>query len=53
MLKRDVLRAFVEDVFCRYRERFGEKRRNGVRKMKGGEWGDLCVVRDLQKQVIS
>jgi hypothetical protein len=47
--------AFVNAVFEReqsLRNRFGEKRTNGARRMRGAEWGDLRVLRDLQKDVI-
>jgi len=46
-------RAFVEDVFGRRRSFFGAKRKTGARVMRGGDWGNLCVARDLQKEVIS
>ncbi len=41
-------KAFVEDVFCRYRGQFGNKRRSGARKMRGGDWGSLVNLRDLR-----
>lgn len=46
--------SFVEDVFVRRKEagRFGETRQTGARKMRGAAWGDLRVLRDLQKDVI-
>jgi hypothetical protein len=47
--------AFVNAVFEReqsLRKRFGEKRTSGARRMRGAEWGDLRVLRDLQKDVI-
>lgn len=46
---------FVNAVFEReqsLRKRFGEKRATGARRMRGGDWGDLRVLRDLQKDVI-
>jgi hypothetical protein len=46
---------FVEAVFEReqaLRKRFGEKRTSGARRMRGAEWGDLRVLRDLQKDVM-
>jgi len=46
-------RGFVEDVFERRRSFFGAKRKTGARVMRGGDWGNLCVARDLQKEVIS
>ncbi|NLT69462.1 MAG: chemotaxis protein CheW, partial [Verrucomicrobiaceae bacterium] len=36
----------------RLRNRFGEKRKTGARRMRGADWGDLRVIRDLQKDVI-
>ena len=47
--------AFVNGVFEREQEqrrRFGEKRTTGARRMRGAEWGELRVLRDLQKDVI-
>jgi putative transposase len=46
---------FVNRVFEREQERrrrFGEKRTTGARRMRGAEWGELRVLRDLQKDVI-
>ena len=46
---------FVEAVFEReqaLRKRFGEKRTSGARRMRGADWGDLRVLRDLQKDVM-
>lgn len=43
-------RGFVERVFTALRDRWGPKRKNGARPMRGVE-GDLCVLRDLRKQV--
>lgn len=47
--------GFVEGVFQREqkrRRRFGEKRRTGARRMRGADWGELRVLRDLRKDVI-
>ncbi|MEM7600468.1 MAG: transposase [Verrucomicrobiota bacterium] len=47
--------GFVNKVFSREqdrRSRFGETRTTGARKMRGADWGDLTVLRDLQKEVI-
>lgn len=41
-------RIFVEDVFDRYRARFGVKRRTGARTMRGANWGNLYTARRLQ-----
>ena len=43
--------AFVNEVFARERSRFGPKRKTGARKMKGADWGDLRVLRDLRLDV--
>jgi putative transposase len=46
---------FVNAVFEReqsLRNRFGEKRITGARRMRGADWGELRVLRDLQKDVI-
>lgn len=45
---------FVNEVFAREQERqlrFGEKRKTGARRMRGAEWGELRVLRNLQKDV--
>jgi hypothetical protein len=47
--------GFVDGVFERersLRKRFGERRTSGARRMRGADWGDLRVLRDLQKDVI-
>jgi putative transposase len=46
---------FVDGVFERERAkggRFGKKRRTGARRMRGADWGDLRVLRDLQKEPV-
>jgi hypothetical protein len=46
---------FVNAVFERERslqKRFGGKRTTGARRMRGAEWGELRVLRDLRKDVI-
>jgi hypothetical protein len=46
---------FVDGIFEReqaLRKRFGEKRTTGARRMRGADWGELRVLRDLQKDVI-
>lgn len=45
-------RAFVDDVFEHRRSHFGSRRKTGARKMRGGDWGELYVARDLKKGVI-
>lgn len=46
--------AFVEAVFERERERgrMSGKRETGARKMRGADWGELRVLRDLRKEVV-
>jgi hypothetical protein len=47
-------REFVDGVFQACRERFGEKRRSGARKMRGSAAaaaGALWSVRDLKKGI--
>ena len=48
--------AFVNTVFEReqtLRKRFGEKRMSGARRMRGADWGELRVLRDLKKDVLT
>ena len=45
-------KAFVEDVFEQRRSFFGAKRKTGARAMRGGDWGNLCTVRDWKQNVI-
>ena len=42
---------FVEENFALRRELFCESRKSGARKMRGGDWGNLCTVRDFRKSV--
>jgi putative transposase len=41
-------RAYVDDAFHRHRDRFGQKRKSGARRMKEIAWGDLFAARRLQ-----
>jgi putative transposase len=43
-------RAFVEDWFAGVRDSFGERRR-GAHPMKGGDFADLCCLRDLREPI--
>lgn len=43
---------FVNNVFETNRSRYGARRKTGARKMRGSNWGDLRVLRDLRKEVI-
>ena len=46
-------RRFVDEFFERQREYFGERRKSGGRKMKGADWGELRVLRDLKDDVVT
>jgi putative transposase len=46
-------RAFVEEIFQRYRVSFGAKRQDGARPMRHGAWEGLCTLRDLRLNVIT
>ena len=41
--------GFVDAFFERQREAFGSKRTDGGRRMKGAQWGEMRVLRDLKK----
>jgi len=43
--------AFVQRYFERNRERFGARRRDGPRRLRGSDWGGLTCIRDLRRQV--
>ena len=47
-------RAFVDEVFARCRDRFGERRKSGARKLRGSAAaaaGAMWSVRDLKKAI--
>ncbi|MCF6311942.1 MAG: transposase [Verrucomicrobiales bacterium] len=44
---------FVDEFFEDKREGFGVKRKDGGRRMRGAQWGELRVLRDLRKDVVS
>ena len=44
---------FVNQVFERNRSKFGKKRESGAREMREADWDGLCVIRDLQREVIA
>lgn len=46
-------REFLNQVFVDHRSHFGDRRRSASRRMRGGEWGDVFVLRDLRKEVIT
>jgi len=45
-------RGFVEFAFQAHRDKFGEKRKDGARKLKGGDWGGLRSLRDLRREPV-
>ena len=45
--------TFVDEVFNKNRSRFGPKREDGARRMKGAQWGKLRVLRGLRVDVMS
>ena len=45
-------RSFVNAVFEAKRECFGLRRREGAHAMRGADFGDLCTLRDLRREVI-
>lgn len=46
-------KTFVDEVFLKHRDEFGLKRKTGARSMKRSEWGGLCTMRDLRREVVS
>jgi len=44
-------REFVQGYFECHRDRFGAKRRDGPRKMRGSDWEGLMCIRDLRRDV--
>jgi putative transposase len=46
-------RLFVEEVFEHNRELFGERRKSGARKLRGGDWAGLCSLRDLRLDAVA
>jgi hypothetical protein len=46
-------KAFVEQVFNDNRRFFGAKRKDGARKMRFAEWGDLRTARALRVDPVS
>jgi hypothetical protein len=45
-------RAFVNEIFEGQRRFYSNRRREGARPMKHGEWGDLYTMRDLRRTVV-
>ena len=46
-------RAYVDEVFGRYPERFSPKRASGARRVAGVDLGDLCTARRLRLDSIT
>lgn len=44
-------RAYVDATFSENRDRYGARRNSGARRMRGADWGDLWVLRDLRERV--
>ena len=44
---------FVNEVFTRERSRFGPNRETGARRMRGANWGELRVLRNLRENVVA
>lgn len=45
--------GFVEALFERFRRCFSDGRRNGARRLRCGDFGDLHVLRDLRKDNVT
>ena len=45
-------RRFVEKIFQQNRNQFGERRKTGARRMRGGDFGALRTMRNLKEDVI-
>jgi putative transposase len=45
-------KGYVEEVFQSYREKMKLKRETGARRMRGGDWRGMYVMRDLRVDVI-
>ncbi|MFK5922552.1 MAG: transposase [Verrucomicrobiota bacterium] len=43
---------YVDDFFESKRECFGARRKDGGRRMRGAQWGELRVLRDLKVDVV-
>ncbi len=44
---------FVQEQFEAFRQYLSKHRKSGPRRMRGGNWGGLRVLRDLQKAAIT
>jgi putative transposase len=45
-------KEYVDKVFEQHRKHFSDGRKDGARKLRWGEWGGLCGLRDLRVDVI-
>jgi hypothetical protein len=45
-------KAFVDRIFGENRLLFGSKRKDGARKMRFGDWGDLRTARALRVDAV-
>ena len=45
-------RQYVNEVFGAYRGRFGRRRKDGARRLRGVESESLYALRDLKRDVI-
>ncbi|MCF6311016.1 MAG: transposase [Verrucomicrobiales bacterium] len=43
---------FVDEFFNNKRDQFGSRRKDGGRKMRGAQWGELRVLRDLGDGIV-
>jgi putative transposase len=46
-------KAYVNGIFAQHRKHFSKQRKDGARKLRWGEWGELCGLRDLRMDVIA
>ena len=46
-------RQFVEDVYRANRGQFGVGRKSGAHRLRHGEWGGLCALRDLRRDPVT
>lgn len=45
--------TFVQNLFVRYRDRFGPTRKRGARPMRHADWSGLCTLRNLRLDPVS
>ena len=44
---------FVSSYFNAHRKNFGKRRKKSFYKMRGGDWGDLVVLRGLRSDIFT